>query len=971
VLPASAHTVQPVRIVIRGDHFNLFGERHLGRGTALDAAFQATLGGVALADVRWVDNQTLAAVVPAGLAGEALDLVLDGPTGHAVLPGAFRASATRPASLAVTAVAPAQVESASPFGVTVTIANTGGTRVNHVQPVLSGSGISASDLSSDLAIEPGASTTFVYLASASVRGFADLAVTATGVDDFSGDRVGAASATGLEVLAAPALLAIPRPPPVTVSVGQQFTLSVDVSNAGDVAAEAFWMSAPVPGGAGAATPLDSGPLPQTIAGGQTITYSWTFLATARGELAFDCAGTGNDGMSGVPATVSTSWPAILVQTPAALTAAIVLPPPLAVGDLTTLQLDVANEGDATARAVVPSLDMSGTGLSILSLSTPGPVDIPGHQTRGFVWQLSAVSAGSSTVSLQARGTDANTGAGVQSAIETASISTASSVVTLAGILISPPGALPAETFTASFTVTNTGTRAVDFLSPSLVTDSSAVSIQSPPVAPGASLLPGESATYSWTLVAGASGSANLTATVQGTARGTGTPLSASAVASLAVGEAAIVARQPFEDNSIFASLFAFHGYLYAGPNGAGTGGARMQPDGTRREAVVFTINGDVTGSRNTNTAPAPFPSFGATGCQANTLACGPDNESGRGFLGAVSFLGGEWMIGSGALASGSLFRFYLSSDATTSPDFSYVDMSGVPVPDGMRMVTAAAVLGSKLYVGFGGLAASRPGLVALSRAPAAPGLDAGPADLLDLKASAFPAIGRAAKTTLLDSLLVFDGSLYAFDSGGCARSTTADPTQGGWTDCTPSSVAYPAKISRTTGKSGNLLPADKAFPAVAIWNGRLYAARNTTAGPQLWMCDPGADGQCAPGEWKLIAANTRLDSNLSQFDDTGNGTISLLAATSSHLYVGFDNAAGVQLYRAQTATPINQGDFAGAAGCNAAQHATGCAGIGGSGLGAGATRFFDGKALSFPSGEQLFVAAGDGATSARLFRFAQ
>jgi hypothetical protein len=313
----------------------------------------------------------------------------------------------------------------------------------------------------------------------------------------------------------------------------------------------------------------------------------------------------------------------------------------------------------------------------------------------------------------------------------------------------------------------------------------------------------------------------------------------------------------------------------------------------------------------------------------------------------------------------------MTSDATTAPAFSYVDMSGVSAPNGLRMVTAAAVLGSKLYVGFGGLAVGRPGLVALSRSPAAPGLDAGSADLVDLKASAIPAIGKAAKPTLVDSLVVFNDRLYAFNSGGCARSTTNDPTPSDWTDCTPSSQEYSAKISRTTSKSGNLLPADKAFPAVAIWNGRLYAARNTTAGPQLWMCDPGADGQCAPGEWKRIAANLNHDSDLSQFDDLGNTNISLLAATASHLYVGFDNAAGVQLYRAQTAPPLNQGDFAGAAGCNAAQHATGCAGIGGSGLGAGATQFFDGKALGFPSGEQLFVAAGDGASAARLFRFAQ
>src|SRR5207248_518519 len=92
---------------IRGDHFNLYGERHLGSGTALDAAFQATLGGIPLTDVRWVDNQTLEAVVPAGLAGEGLDLVVDGPPAHGARPlgsGPRACSPTRgPATFAATA----------------------------------------------------------------------------------------------------------------------------------------------------------------------------------------------------------------------------------------------------------------------------------------------------------------------------------------------------------------------------------------------------------------------------------------------------------------------------------------------------------------------------------------------------------------------------------------------------------------------------------------------------------------------------------------------------------------------------------------------------------------------------------------------------------------------------------------------------------------------------------------------------
>jgi hypothetical protein len=287
----------------------------------------------------------------------------------------------------------------------------------------------------------------------------------------------------------------------------------------------------------------------------------------------------------------------------------------------------------------------------------------------------------------------------------------------------------------------------------------------------------------------------------------------------------------------------------------------------------------------------------------------------------------------------------------------------------MKTVTSVAVAGGKLIVGFSGSGGTRPGLVAITRAPAHPGLDLDTPELVNLQADSIAGIGKSAKMSLIDSMIVFNDRLYVFNNGGCARSNAANPAPSDWTNCTPS--GFFTRTSVTTTKTGDLLPADKAFPAVAIWNGRLFAARNTTAGPQLWMCDPGADGQCAAGEWRRVAANVKQDPNLTQFDDLANKSISFLAATASHLYVGFDNAAGVQVYRASTATPINQGDFAGAGGCNAAQHLSGCAGIGGAGLGAGATKFFDGKALTFSTGEQLFVAAGDGATAARLFRFAQ
>ena len=213
----------------------------------------------------------------------------------------------------------------------------------------------------------------------------------------------------------------------------------------------------------------------------------------------------------------------------------------------------------------------------------------------------------------------------------------------------------------------------------------------------------------------------------------------------------------------------------------------MQPDGTAREALSFTLNEDSIGVSNRNGTAGPYTSFGAAGCKANTLACGPDNENARGFLGAVSFFGDEWLIGAGALSADNFFRFYATNDAMTAPDFSYVDTS-VTLSNGMRTATAAVVMGSKLYVGVLGTGGVRPGLVALTRAPAAPGIDATSTDVENLQAETIPGIGKSAKVSLIDSMIVFNDRLYLFNNGGCARSSTAVPAAGSWNSCTPAAL---------------------------------------------------------------------------------------------------------------------------------------------------------------------------------------
>jgi hypothetical protein len=208
------------------------------------------------------------------------------------------------------------------------------------------------------------------------------------------------------------------------------------------------------------------------------------------------------------------------------------------------------------------------------------------------------------------------------------------------------------------------------------------------------------------------------------------------------------------------------------------------------------------------------------------------------------------------------------------------------------------------------------------------------------------------------------------------RATVAAPesyasSPGHWAACTPSAPAWAAKASVTTLFTSGLEPRARAVPALVPWQGRLLAVRNTQDGPQLWSCNPAASGDpaaCDPGDWSLVAQNLSGDAQLSQLGDAGNTRATLLVATGAWLYLGFDNGAGVQLYRTAAATPVNASDFQGQGGCAAGT--AGCQGLGGNGLGdaARSTRFQDGKALSPPGAAGLYFTTGNGSDPARLHR---
>jgi hypothetical protein len=423
----------------------------------------------------------------------------------------------------------------------------------------------------------------------------------------------------------------------------------------------------------------------------------------------------------------------------------------------------------------------------------------------------------------------------------------------------------------------------------------------------------------------------------------------------------------------------------------------------------------------------PATTVGYTGCTQGTKACGPDNENGRGLFFSATLNNTEWMGLTGARDTLGARFLYLTTPSFPIPSagklaFAYDNLRN-GVNDTTLVATAAYAFSDRLWIGYsdkgnsGAAPVTGPVLHQLLNLPSAPpGIDANSGsgvDLVDLHAEYMPYVGRnggppnpsgsLALPVTIDSLASFGlasgQALYLANNGGWLRSTSGAPgpcTAPGvcadWVAISPNApgaspaaaATYASECSLPSLKVRDLEPADKAVPYIVPFGGRLFLARNTykgnpgcnnttfVLGPQLWSCAPtGPNQQCNPGDWSLVAPNVLpLDVGLTQMRDVNNTAITLLAAAGGYLYVGFNNAssspAGVQIYRTANPAAATQADFTGQNGCPAG--GSGCAGIGGNGLGQGVTRIFDGRAISFPGGTAIYLTAGTGTSPVGLFR---
>ncbi|HPJ38932.1 MAG TPA: hypothetical protein PLT75_10845 [Spirochaetota bacterium] len=392
----------------------------------------------------------------------------------------------------------------------------------------------------------------------------------------------------------------------------------------------------------------------------------------------------------------------------------------------------------------------------------------------------------------------------------------------------------------------------------------------------------------------------------------------------------------------YSVFFNYRGMIYIGPSPDAASFVRFSPDGTNKETVLFTINGD-----------------GATTAAMNP---GPDSETGIDCFTTGSIGGTEYLFLGPAKSGGDLNYLYYTTDSSANLNFYYMDVSGA-----LTATTSGTeslfVYYNKLYAGYAATS-TRPLFLKISTIASVP-------SLTNLQATSMPRIGdggtnpNTATRVGIDMMREYNGLLFIANGGGAAlnsdggivSSTNTDPGNYNgqptdWdTTLTPTGVAPwqngGTRYSIELTTMNNITPSQKAFPAQGVFNSVLYIARNTTDGPQIWAYNGSA--------FSLVADNGSGISNMGQ---SSNTRITMLTVNGDRLYIGFDNATeGIQIYRTVpgVTAPAAQSDFEQ---------------VSSSGLGYGAANEKIFHAISVPDGglDYVWVLCGKSGGTMYVFR---
>jgi hypothetical protein len=987
--PAQVSTGQDVTVILSVEDRG---------GTAAIVAPSVTLAGTAVlaetaappvtarvepggrAELRWTFRAAAPGQVSFAVRVDGEDVVSEAPVAAAATAGPVTVQA--PAFVTATAVAaPDPASVGQPVELAVTLTNTGGAAAS-VGAALTLAGTAAVDVVSAppperVRLEPGATLTLRWALAPVASGDAALTAAVAGADVNSDAPLAATARAELRVEAAAQLEAELFASPDPVNDGQAISVRMRVRNRGGAAALDVAPAALALSGAGAARIL-SGPTPATVAGaspparvpgGGETWFEWRYEALVPGGVAFAGGAAGRDANALTAVAAPPATAAIRVQRRATLAAGSVSAPArVNVGQTFPVHVAASNGGDATATAVTADVAAS---AGATASDPPAPVEVAGGASAELTRWFTGSASGTATLSASVTGRDATDERTLGATATPATVAVERPAALAATLAL--PASISAGEITATMVVTNTGEATTTSVLPGALAVLSAstaqVELLSSPAEP-VGLAGGTSAIFTWRLRVTVAGTLQVGATAAGVDAndaGRREVAAESLLAPAARDSARVIATDPFGDGATFAFVSGYGGAVLVGPSRSGTGLARMQADGSSRQAIALAFARDTTGTNTHANSASPYASIGYTGCTPNVAwnACGPDNEDGRGLLTTVTLGGEEWVVLGGAREAGDLDYVYMARGDLMAATFSFVDLSSV-LGGNTRGFSAAFAYGGRLYLGFPDNGGNRPYGIAVTTTPTPPGLNAvsgTQAIDLDMQEAFKKAIGSFGNIAMIDTIAELNGRLYFFNNVGCIVSTSATPAnKDSFVGCSPSvSAAYDPKGSVVPTRQSDLAPSDRAWPQAAVWKGRLYVIRNTS-GPQLWACDPArgvSPAVCDPGDWTLVAGDAAWRTRLG---NPGATAASLLVATPKHLYVGLDDpGSGIHVFRTAADAPSNVGDFTGRDGCVAGT--IGCEGIGGDGMGDPSTliRIFDARAIAASDGTtDVYLTAGDG-----------
>ncbi len=430
---------------------------------------------------------------------------------------------------------------------------------------------------------------------------------------------------------------------------------------------------------------------------------------------------------------------------------------------------------------------------------------------------------------------------------------------------------------------------------------------------------------------------------------------------------------PFGDGSIFSFAFNYGGRVYLGTNDANNAAFRFNPDGSNPILTGFDFSA--------GTCPGT-DGFGFGASPVCGTSSGPNSERGVvGFNSATVTIGGsDYEILLTGPIKDNVSHGYFTQELDTTLGWTEFSLGSYTGGANTKSAQTVYAVDNHLYVAMSS-DHNKQAPIVVYHSVTAPGGNVAVGTGSDMSIRTQNGLGKgatgggsyanpaaASDVVGIDSMVKYNGRLYMANNGGVFYSSNF-ATFASAVDVTPSAFAT------TAGDSTLVLPAapaglekvspgEKGIPILREFNGDLYMVRNVAVGAasnaatnkqnlrgELWRC---ASPCSAASSWTKLISGTESEIGsgdaISMFEVNGTNT----------LYLGFDDAAGIQIYRLVSSNPpATNGATLASAGW--AQQST-------TGLGIAYTKIISSTTIGDGTNDYIYVAAGTGSAVIRIFR---